>query len=66
MEAALSCMEGRIRYEDCYAQGKKFTLEAIAPKYEKFFNDVINLYENEGWYHVSKETIKRIKHFYQQ
>lgn len=66
VEAALSCMEGRIRYEDCYAQGKKFTLEAIAPKYEKFFNDIVNLYENEGWYHVSEETIKRIKNFYQQ
>lgn len=61
INAALNCLEGKIKYEDCRKQGEKFTLEQIAPKYEKFFNDVINLYENEGWYHLEDSTLERLK-----
>lgn len=60
LNAALNCLEGRIKYEDCYKQGLNFTLEAIAPKYEKYFNDVLNLYTGKGWYEVSPETQQRI------
>lgn len=63
VRAALDCWEGKISYADCRAQGEKFTLEAIAPKYEKFFEDVMNIYLNEGWYHLSDETKERLEKF---
>jgi glycosyltransferase involved in cell wall biosynthesis len=61
INAALNCLEGKIRYEDCYNKGQEFILENIAPRYEKFFTDVHNLYFNNGWYTVSDETAARIR-----
>ena len=61
LEAALACLEGKIKLENCRAQGMKFTLEAIAPKYEKFFEDVINIYQADGWYEIKSETEARIQ-----
>lgn len=60
INAALNCLEGKIQYEDCYKKGQEFILENIAPKYEKFFNDVINIYKNKGWYELSQDTLNRI------
>ena len=60
INAALNCLEGKINYQDCRKQGEKFSLEAIAPKYEKFFQDVINLFTNDGWYHLTDETLLRL------
>lgn len=60
LQAALDCWDEKISFEDCRKQGLNFTLEAIAPKYEKFFNDVINIYQCGGWYEVKEETQKRI------
>ena len=48
--AAKNCLCGRIKPEDCRKQGEKFSLENIAPKYEKYFQDVLNLYTGDGWY----------------
>lgn len=64
-KAALNCLDGKINYEDCRKQGEKFLLPNIAPKYEKFFEDVWNLYNNEGWYHLSDETKERLKKRYE-
>ena len=61
INAALNCLEGKIRYEDCYNKGKEFILENIAPRYEKFFTDVYNLYFHNGWYTLSNETNARIR-----
>ena len=36
----------------CRAHGEQFSLENIAPKYEKFFQDVLNVYTGNGWYEV--------------
>ena len=66
INAAINCWEGKIDYADCRKQGEKFTLEHIAPRYEKFFNDVLNIYENEGWYHLEDETQERLKHFHEK
>ena len=52
INAAKNCYNSVIKYEDCYKQGLKFTLDAIAPKYQKFFNDVLNIYDGNGWYQV--------------
>ena len=34
----------------CRKFGEQFSLEAIAPRYEKFFQDVLNVYTANGWY----------------
>lgn len=39
-----------IRPADCRKWGENFSLERIAPMYEKFFIDVWNVYNNKGWY----------------
>lgn len=62
VRAAVNCMEGKIDYAECRKQGEKFSLENIAPKYEKFFDDVLNIYENEGWYHVDEDLQAKAKH----
>ena len=36
----------------CRAHGEKFSLENVAPRYEKYFQDVLNVYEGEGWYEM--------------
>lgn len=63
LNAALNCLEGKIKYEDCRNKGLEFTLENIAIKYEKFFNDVLNIYTGQGWYELSQNTQKRIYNF---
>lgn len=44
VNAALKCLNGEINSNDCYQKGLEFTLENIAPRYEKYFNDVINIH----------------------
>lgn len=56
VRAAINCLEGKISHEDCRKKGLEFTLENIAPKYEKYFEDVYNIYNNEGWYHLKEDT----------
>ena len=36
----------------CRKHGEKFCLENIAPKYEKYFQDVLNVYTGNGWYQL--------------
>ena len=50
LQAAIKINNGEINYLNCRMHGEKFSLENIAPKYEKFFQDVLNVYENKGWY----------------
>jgi glycosyltransferase involved in cell wall biosynthesis len=33
---------------------ERFSLEAIAPEYDRYFQDVLNVYTGQGWYHRSK------------
>jgi len=39
-----------IKPENCKAFGENFSLENVAPMYEKYFQDVLNVYTGEGWY----------------
>ena len=32
-------------------------MENIAPKYEKFFNDVVNVNQGKGWYNLDDISI---------
>lgn len=61
LNAAMNCLEKKIRYQDCYVKGSEFTLEEVAKKYEKFFTDVQNIYTGEGWYELQESTIERMK-----
>ena len=63
LNAAMDCYQGKIKHENCREKGLEFTLEAIAPRYEKFFNDVTNIYTGDGWYQLSESTEKRILNF---
>lgn len=60
INAALDCLEGKIDYVVCRKFGEQFSLEKIAPKYEKYFKDVLNLYTGKGWYELSKGTEERL------
>ena len=40
----------RINPYDCRKFGENFTLEAVAPMYEKYFKDVLDVYTGKGWY----------------
>ena len=40
----------RIKPADCRAFGENFTLEKVAPRYEKYFQDVLDVHNGAGWY----------------
>jgi len=40
----------KIKPADCRAFGENFTLEKVAPRYEKYFQDVLDVYNGAGWY----------------
>lgn len=60
IQACINCIEGKIDYHSCRSKGEEFSLENIAIKYEKYFNDVLNIYLNEGWYHLEDSVIKNL------
>jgi glycosyltransferase involved in cell wall biosynthesis len=41
---------GDIDPKACRKWGENFTLEKVAPMYEKYFKDVMNVYTDRGWY----------------
>lgn len=43
----------KIKPSDCRKWGENFTIENIAPRYEKFFEDVLDVYTGKGWYSES-------------
>jgi len=50
VRAAQNLMKGEISYEDCRKFGERFSLENIAPSYEKYFEDILNVKNGRGWY----------------
>ena len=49
VNAAINIRDGKISPHDCRKFGEQFSLENVAPRYEKFFNDVMNIYIGRGW-----------------
>jgi len=47
-----SIENGDISNKACRTYGENFSLENIGPKYEKYFNDVYNVYDGDGWYNM--------------
>ena len=45
---------GSIKPSDCRKFAERFSLENVAPKYEKYFQDVLNVYKGRGWYQMSE------------
>jgi glycosyltransferase involved in cell wall biosynthesis len=46
--------DGQIDYRACRAQGEKFSLENVAPKYESFFRDIHDVeLDRGGWYSLA-------------
>jgi FkbM family methyltransferase len=45
----------KIKPSDCREFAEKFSLENVALMYEKYFQDVLNVYTNEGWYHIEND-----------
>ena len=45
----------------CRAWGEKFSLGNIAVKYEKYFQDVLNVYTGNGWYEMPVEEDVKYK-----
>jgi glycosyltransferase involved in cell wall biosynthesis len=42
-----------IKPSDCRKHGEKYSLENVAPIYEKYFQDVLNVYTGKGWYELN-------------
>ena len=40
----------KIKPIDCRKWGENFSLEKVAPMYEKYFQDVLDVYTGKGWY----------------
>lgn len=57
VEATQKLINKEIDYDECRKKGEEFSLENIAPKYEKYFEDVMNVYTNKGWYQL-KENVE--------
>jgi len=50
LKAAVLVNEGAISSKTCREYGEKFSLKKVAKMYEKYFYDILNIYENKGWY----------------
>ena len=61
LKAAVSINNGEIDYKKCREHGEKFSLQNVALMYEKYFQDVLNVYENKGWYQTDIPKINQKK-----
>jgi glycosyltransferase involved in cell wall biosynthesis len=62
LKAAKNINEGVISSKVCREYAEKFSLENVAKMYEKFFNDIFNIFENKGWYQTDiPKVIKKLE-----
>jgi len=50
LKAAKNINEGAISSKVCREYAEKFSLENVAKMYEKYFIDIMNIHERDGWY----------------
>lgn len=50
IDAIYECKKGSIKSENCRKFGENFLFEKVAPRYEKYFKDVMDVYTGKGWY----------------
>jgi hypothetical protein len=53
----------QIQPYNCHRFGENFTLERVAPMYEKYFSDVMDVYTGDGWY-AEGNDIEAMKRYY--
>lgn len=44
----------------CRTYGENFSLENVAPRYEKYFKDILNVYNGKGWYELPHDMEKTL------
>jgi hypothetical protein len=42
----------KIKPSDCRKWGENYSLERVAPLYEEYFQNVLNVYKGKGWYEM--------------
>lgn len=60
LKAAIHCINKDISYADCRKHGEDYSFDKIAPLYEKYFEDLTNVYSGQGWYTIKEDTKKQI------
>jgi glycosyltransferase involved in cell wall biosynthesis len=50
VDAVQSIQQGKIRSEDCRLFANNFSIDSVMPLYEKYFQDILDVYEGKGWY----------------
>ena len=50
VDAIKAIQQGAISSESCRLWADNFSLEKVAPMYEKYFADVLDVYRGKGWY----------------
>ena len=48
-DAVRSAQRGEIKSHYCRARGLDYTLAAVAPQYERWFSDLQEIYQGQGW-----------------
>ena len=64
LKAAISINKGEIDYKKCREHGEKFSLNNIAVMYEKYFQDVLNVYTCNGWYKTEIPKINIVNYMF--
>jgi glycosyltransferase involved in cell wall biosynthesis/predicted O-methyltransferase YrrM len=55
----------KIKPSNCRSWGENFSLEKVGEMYEKYFQDVLNVYTRKGWYEVQdKKCLKALEKKY--
>ena len=50
VDAVQSIKQGKIKSEDCRLFANNFSIDSVMPIYEKYFQDILDVYEGKGWY----------------
>jgi glycosyltransferase involved in cell wall biosynthesis len=45
----------KISPKNCRTWGENFSLEKVAPMYEEFFQNILNVYNGKGWYEMNPQ-----------
>ena len=66
VDAILECKKGTIKSKDCRKWGENFLFNKIAPRYEKYFKDVMDVYIGKGWYSSGNGLFPLIQEYPEQ
>lgn len=50
VDAVKAIQQGKIKSEDCRLFANNFSIDSVMPMYEKYFQDILDVYEGKGWY----------------